>query len=144
MLPALFCSVRPDPTMCKWVGLVVHLSCTDVVPCSGDTKHLSLLLVTAPFSMAPSHSWVCPVSELKSHSSASSLGPLEMVSPGTRIGCYSSLHRRHWRHVSDNEGGWRCGPRAKHLYSDSMVTRSLGPKVHPLTARDKGGEVWTW
>lgn len=38
--------------------------------------HLSLLLVTSHFSMAPPHSWRCPNCDLKSYSSASRSGTL--------------------------------------------------------------------
>ena len=56
--------------------------------CLEDSDHLSRLLVTAHFSMAPPHSWRCPNCDLKPHSSASCLvtqgrGPGLAPRPGT-------------------------------------------------------------
>lgn len=79
--------------------------------CLEDSDHLSLLLVTAHFSMAPPHSWRCPNCDLKSHSSASHSGTLEngQFQHHDRI-VFQTSQETLESHVSDDKGAWRCGP----------------------------------
>lgn len=137
--PALICSVRLDPTMHKLAELVVHLTCTDIVPRTASQGTQS---IGAP-----------PGNSLLPHGILPAVRGALTVTSSPKL-CFPTWDSRRLSvstpredAVLDSTGGIShmslmmdgppdVGPEP-HNCIVTTVTTCSGPKVHPFIARDR-------